>query len=98
MSMKSNNIFDFYCIFNFQLFSQKWGILKHKLAFSVQHPRMIPIKVILVFCEPGIFTLLARSVHPQGCTCCSAEEMLWHTFWITLVDLRLIGSDIFLVS
>ena len=51
---------------------------------------MIPIKVILVFFEPHIFTLLARFVHSQDCTCCSAEEMLWHTFCITLVYLRLI--------
>ena len=65
---------------------------------SLQHPRMIPIKVVLVFCEPGSFTLWARSVRDQGCICCCAQEMLWLTFGITLVDFRLIGSGIFFNS
>ena len=59
---------------------------------------MIPQKVILVSCEPGIFTLWARSVRDQDCICCCAQEMLWDTFWITLVDMGLIGSAVSLGS
>ena len=57
---------------------------------------MIHKKVILVYSDLAKITLLVRLVRPQDCAWCPLGETLWHTFWIPLVDLRLIGSGILL--
>ena len=58
---------------------------------------MIHKKVILVYSDFAKITLLVRLVRPQDCAWCPLEETLWHTFWIILVDLRVIGSCILIV-
>ena len=60
---------------------------------------MISKKVILVSCEPGIFTLWARFCPRSGLhLLLRARDVFWNTFWITLVDLGLIGSAVSLGS
>ena len=51
---------------------------------------MIHKKVILVDSDFAMITLLVRLVRPQDCAWCPLGETLWHTFWIPLVDFRLI--------
>ena len=77
MSMKSK-IFDSFLLYaSFNFFTLKRGIWKHRLAFSVQHPRMIP-KWWCFLCF-GLITLLVHgSSEPQDCACCPHKRYLAH--------------------
>ena len=85
MSMKSNIFDSFLLLVSFNFLTQKRGIWKHKLAFSVQHPRMIPKRWCLLW---------TRHFHPvskvrprSGLHLLQRTRDIWHTLWITLVDL-----------
>ena len=77
MSMKSK-IFDSFLLFvSFNFFTLKLGIWKQKLAFSVQHPRMIPKRWCLL-CFGIDHPVVQGSSAPQDCACCPHKRYLAH--------------------
>ena len=88
MSMKSN-IFDSFLLFvSFIFLTQKRGIWKYKLAFSVQHPRMIPKRWCLLWTR--LFHPVSKVRPRSGLHLLQRTRDIWHTLWITLVDLGVI--------
>ena len=76
MSMKSK-IFDSFLFVSFNFFTLKLGIWKQKLAFSVQHPRMIPKRWCLL-CFGIDHPVVQGSSAPQDCACCPHKRYLAH--------------------